>query len=75
MSIATSVEVKQSRLLYALTRAMTFVLWLTAWQLVMMVRTQTTNFAYVLASVVCAIAGRLLVLPILRDSMTSAAFR
>jgi len=62
MSIATSVEVKQSRVLYALTLAMTFVLWLTAWQLVMMARTQTTNFAYVLASVVCAIAGWLLVL-------------
>ena len=62
MSIATSVEVRPSRILRVLTFAMACVLWLTASQLAMMVDVHAQDFAHVLASVVCAFAGCLLVL-------------
>jgi hypothetical protein len=62
MSIATSVEVKPSRILRLLTFAMACVLWITASRVAMMVDVHALNFAYVLASVVCAFAGCLLVL-------------
>jgi hypothetical protein len=62
MSIATSAEVKPSRILCALKLAMSCVLWLTAWQFAMMVRVQTPDPLYWLALLVCAFAGCLLVL-------------
>ena len=62
MSIATSAEVRPSRILFVLTLAMACVLWLAASQFAMMVRVQAQDFAYVLASVVCVFAGCLLVL-------------
>jgi len=54
--------VRPSRILSVLTLAMACVLWLAASQFAMMVRVQTQDFAYVLASVVCVFAGCLLVL-------------
>ena len=62
MSIATSAEVRPSRILCLLTIAMAFVLWLTAWHFVVLVRLEALDFSYVLASVVCAFAGCMLVL-------------
>ena len=62
MSIATSAEVRPSRILSVLSLAMACVLWLAASQFAMMVRVQAQDFAYVLASVVCVFAGCLLVL-------------
>lgn len=62
MSIATSAEVRSSRILCALKLAMSCVLWLTAWQFAMMVRVQTPDPLYWLAMLVCAFAGCLLVL-------------
>ncbi len=62
MSIATSAEVRPSRILCVSTLAMACVLWLTASQLVILAGTQTPDVAFVLASAVCAFAGCLLVL-------------
>lgn len=62
MSIATSVEVRPSRILRVLTFAMACVLWVTASRVAMMVDVHAQDFAYVLASVVCAFAGCLLAL-------------
>ena len=62
MSIATSAEVRPSRILCALKLAMACVLWLTAWQFAMIVRLQTLDSVYWLALLVCAFAGCLLVL-------------
>jgi len=62
MSIATSAEVRPSRILRALTLAMACVLWVTASQFVILEGTQTPDIAFGLASVVCAFAGCLLVL-------------
>ena len=62
MSIATSAEVRPSRSLHVLTLAMACVLWLTAWQLVILTGSHTPDIAYKLASIVCAVAGCLLVL-------------
>ena len=62
MSIATSAEVKPSRILCVLVLMMACVLWLTASRLIVMAGAQTPDFSYALASVVCAIAGCMLLL-------------
>ena len=62
MSIATSAEVRPSRILCVLTLAMACVLWITAWQFAVMMRVQTLNSVYGMVMLVCAFAGCLLVL-------------
>ena len=62
MSIATSAEVRPSRILSLLKLAMGCVLWLTTWQFAMMVRVPTPVSVDWLAMLVCAFAGCLLVL-------------
>ena len=62
MLIATSAEVRPSRILSLLKLAMACVLWLTTWQFAMMVRVPTPVSVDWLAMLVCAFAGCLLVL-------------
>jgi hypothetical protein len=62
MLIATSAEVRPSRILSLLKLAMACMLWLTTWQFAMMVRVPTPASVDWLATLVCAFAGCLLVL-------------
>ena len=62
MSIATSAEVRPSRILCVFTLAMACVLWVTAAELAIFAAEQRPDIANRLASGVCAFAGCLLVL-------------
>lgn len=62
MSIATSAVVRPSRILYLLKLAMSCVLFVTAWQLVMMTTPKPPDSAQVFAALLCGFAGCLLAL-------------
>ena len=62
MSIATSAVVRPSRILYLLKIAMACVLFITAWQLMMMASPRPPDIAQVLACLLCGFAGYLLAL-------------
>jgi hypothetical protein len=62
MSIATSAVVRPSRILCLLKLAMACVLFITAWQIIVIAPSKTSGIAQVLACLLCAFAGCLLAL-------------